>query len=89
MREALSDKAVTQLKDQWLGSFERWDHATLALAARHSMNRAGLIVAGGVAPALASLRAQKASDAEVSELLRFASSERYLQWRQRSVTSGF
>ncbi len=56
-------------------------------AARHSANRAGLVVCGGVAPALAALRAKKALEAEVLELIRFAASERYLQLRLLNLHS--
>jgi tetratricopeptide (TPR) repeat protein len=51
--------------------------------ARHTSNRAGLLVAGGVAPALAALRAKRDSEDEVAEMLRFAASDRYLSFRQR------
>jgi hypothetical protein len=40
-------------------------------------------VAGGVAPALAALRAQARLRGEVAEMLRFAASDRYLAFRQR------
>lgn len=57
------------------------DIDALAQAARHSVNRAGLVVAGGVAPALRGLEAKRASEGERIELLRFAASERYLRLR--------
>jgi Tfp pilus assembly protein PilF len=53
--------------------------------ARHSSNRAGLVVCGGVAPAVAALRAKKALDPEITELVKFAASERYLQLRGRQL----
>ena len=52
--------------------------------ARHSANRAGLVVCGAVSPALKALKAKHASEREVSELLRFASSEAYAKVRRRS-----
>jgi hypothetical protein len=59
-------------------SFER-----IAEAARHTANRAGLIVAGGVGPVVAALRAKRNADDELLELLEFAASERYLKLRAR------
>lgn len=59
------------------------DVARLAEGARHAANRAGLVVCGGVAPAVAALRAKKSLPTEMIELVRYASSERYLQLRSR------
>ncbi len=61
--------------------------ASLAEGARHSVNRAGLVVCGGVAPALAALREKKALPSEMIELVQFASSETYLQLRSSSVSA--
>jgi hypothetical protein len=58
-----------------------FDATALADAARHSANRAGLVVCGGVGPALAAMRSQKASEQDQVELVRFAASERYLPLR--------
>ena len=63
----------------------RLDLSVLAEGARHSANRAGLVVCGGIAPAIASLRAKKALPSEMTELIRFAASERYLQLRNRNL----
>ena len=63
----------------------RLDLASLTEGARHSANRAGLVVCGGIAPAIASLRAKRALPSEMMELVRFAASERYLQLRNRNV----
>ncbi|MBL8910098.1 MAG: hypothetical protein JNM17_05265 [Archangium sp.] len=63
----------------------RLDLTVLAEGARHSANRAGLVVCGGIAPAIASLRAKKALPSEMTELIRFAASERYLQLRNRNL----
>ena len=61
------------------------DLAALSEGARHSANRAGLVVCGGVAPAIASLRAKRALPSEMIELVRFAASERHLQLRNRRL----
>ncbi|MFO0594553.1 MAG: hypothetical protein U0228_04595 [Myxococcaceae bacterium] len=66
----------------------RLDLGALAEGARHSANRAGLVVCGGIAPAIASLRAKKALPSEMTELIRFAASERYLQLRNRNLPRG-
>ena len=59
----------------------------LSEGARHTANRAALLVAGGVAPVVSALRAKRDSEEELAELLRFAASERYLTFRsRRSVT---
>ena len=60
--------------------------AQLEEAARHSVNRAGLVVAGGLGPALRALRAKKALLSEQVALVRFASSERYFQLRTRTLS---
>lgn len=65
----------------------RLDLAQLMDGARHSSNRAGLVVCGGIAPAVASLRAKKALPSEMIELVRYAASERYLQLRNRVLPS--
>ena len=58
-----------------------FDAAALADAARHSANRAGLVACGGPGPAVAALRALKAGEPELIELVRFSASERYLPLR--------
>lgn len=63
------------------------DVGQLAEGARHTANRAGLVVCGGLGPALAALRAKQALQNEVTELVRFAASERYLQLRARYVSA--
>jgi hypothetical protein len=57
----------------------------LAEGARHASNRAGLVVCGSVVPAILALRAKKALETEVAELVRFAASERYLDLRTRKL----
>jgi tetratricopeptide (TPR) repeat protein len=51
--------------------------------ARHTANRAGLLVAGGVAPAVSALHAKRDSEDELAEVLRFAASDRYMVLRGR------
>ena len=84
-REAVPAKAWERLKQLVKSVGTRLDLATLTDGARHSANRAGLVVCGGIAPAIASLRAKKALPSEMMELVRFAASERYLQLRNRNV----
>ena len=67
----------TQLKALELGP--------LTEGARHSANRAGLVVCGGVAPAVEALRAKKALTSEMIELIRFAASDAYLEMRGRTL----
>lgn len=62
------------------------DLGVLAEGARDSANRAGMLVAGGIGPALTALRTLKASRREVLELLRFAASERWLSLRGGGAT---
>ena len=57
--------------------------ARLTEGARHTANRAGLLVAGGVAPAVTALRAKRESTEELIELLRFAASNKYLGLRAK------
>lgn len=84
-REAVPARAWDRLKHLVKSVGTRLDLAALTDGARHSANRAGLVVCGGIAPAIASLRAKKALPSEMMELVRFAASERYLQLRNRNV----
>ncbi|MGI5861229.1 MAG: hypothetical protein ACOX6T_04120 [Myxococcales bacterium] len=59
------------------------DVARLSEGARHTANRAGLLVAGGVAPAVTALRAKREATEELIELLRFAASNKYLALRSK------
>jgi hypothetical protein len=59
--------------------------ASLADGARHSANRAGLVVCGGIAPAIEALRAKKALTSEMVELVKFAASDAYLEMRGRTL----
>jgi hypothetical protein len=85
LREAVPARAWDRLKQLVKAVGTRLDLAMLTEGARHSANRAGLVVCGGIAPAIASLRAKKALPSETMELVRFAASERYLQLRNRNV----
>lgn len=83
IHEALPTKAIPRIRELLAGAGRKLQLSVLSEAARHSANRAGLVVAGGVAPALAALQAKKALESELVELIRFAASERYLQIRAR------
>ena len=85
LREAVPAKGWERLKQLVRAVGTRLDLAMLTDGARHSSNRAGLVVCGGIAPAVASLRAKKALPSEMTELVRFAASERYLQLRNRNL----
>lgn len=85
IREALPARSHERLKVLWPKVARTLDLGSLMEGARHSVNRAGLVVCGGIAPAIASLRAKKALPVEVTELVRFAASERYLQLRNRRL----
>jgi len=85
VREALPSKTVSRLKQLLPEVKEHLELESLVEGARHSANRAGLLVAGAVSPALAALRAKRALEPEVVELVRFAGSERYLKLRRRRL----
>ncbi|MBL9037577.1 MAG: hypothetical protein JNG84_03580, partial [Archangium sp.] len=87
VRDGLTPTAWQRLKTLVQTHGESLDVAALAEGARHSANRAGLVVCGAVAPVVTALRSKKALPAELIELIRFASSERYLQLRTRVVSS--
>ena len=84
LREMLPRKAMEGLRRLQEEVREVLDLELLAEGARHSANRAGLVVCGGVAPALAALRAREPEE-ELMELVRFSASERYLKLRQRRL----
>ncbi|XXF79486.1 hypothetical protein P2318_06955 [Myxococcaceae bacterium GXIMD 01537] len=81
LRDALPERSRERAATLLEPGMRQLDIPALAEAARHSANRAGLVVCGAVGPALAVLRARRAPEAEVVELVRFAASERYLQLR--------
>ncbi len=85
VRDGLPPKGWERLKQLNEKVGRSMNLAALAEGARHSANRAGLVVCGGVAPALAALRAKKALSSEMIELVRFAASERYLLLRSRKL----
>lgn len=85
MRDALPSTAWERVKALTSSVGSRLDVGQLAEGARHTANRAGLVVCGAVGPALAALKVKKALPPEVTELVRFAASERYLQLRGRYV----
>ncbi len=85
VRDGVAPKSWERLKQLNGKVGRKMNLATLSEAARHSANRAGLVVCGGVAPAVAALRAKKALASEMIELVRFAASERYLLLRSRKL----
>ncbi len=84
-REFLPEKSMDRMKQIIAAHKKELPLQMLAMGARHSVNRAGLVVSGGVGPVLTALRTKKAPTAEVTELVRFAASERYLQLRSRRL----
>jgi tetratricopeptide (TPR) repeat protein len=85
VRGGLPVKGMDRLKQLYERVGGNLNLGVLSEGARHSANRAGLVVCGGVAPALAALRAKKALASEMIELVRFAASDRYLQLRLRKL----
>lgn len=84
LREAIPREQQARARQLFQGWKESGGElGPLVEGARHSLNRAGLVVCGGVAPSLAALKAKKARPLEVAELVRFAASERYLRLRSR------
>lgn len=81
----LSPQVWARLKTLFHTQLPSFDLAPLAEGARHSANRAGLVVCGGIAPAVEALRAKRALQNEVVELVRFASSDAYLELRERAL----
>jgi tetratricopeptide (TPR) repeat protein len=57
------------------------DWERLISVARYTTNRAGLVAAGGVAPALQALQTKRAGKEELAELVRFAISDRHVRIR--------
>ncbi|MDX2011412.1 MAG: tetratricopeptide repeat protein [Myxococcaceae bacterium] len=85
VRDALTPRSIEKLKALWPKVAKSLDLGALMEGARHSVNRAGLVVCGGISPAIESLRVKRALPVEVTELVRFAASERYLQLRNRRL----
>jgi hypothetical protein len=78
-----TQKRLVELLEPLLASPPPWD--ALMLAARHTANRAGLVAAGGVAPALRALQAKRADPEELGELIKFAVSDRVVRMRSRRL----
>ncbi|HLL83652.1 MAG TPA: tetratricopeptide repeat protein, partial [Longimicrobium sp.] len=85
LRELLPKKGLDVVRQLHGEIRDEMDLALMSEGARHSANRAGLVVCGGVAPAITALRAKRAPEEELMELVRFAASERYLKLRQRRL----
>jgi tetratricopeptide (TPR) repeat protein len=81
VRDALHPKSHERARVLLESAQGDFDATALAEAARHSANRTGLVACGGPGPAVAALRALKSSEQELTELVRFAASERYLPLR--------
>ena len=85
VRDAIPQRIFDRVKQLYEKLGSRLEVGRLQEGARHSANRAGLVVCGGIAPALAALRAKKALESELLEVVRFAASERYLTLRGRRL----
>lgn len=85
VRDAIPQRLFDRVKELYEKNVRKLEVQKLQEGARHSANRAGLVVCGGVAPALAALRAKKALESELLEVIRFAASERYLGLRGRRL----
>ncbi len=85
IRQSLSTRGYDRLRTLHREVGATLEVSRLIEGARHSSNRAGLVVCGAVAPAIEALRAKKALPAEMAELIRFAGSDRYLQLRNRKL----
>lgn len=85
VRDAIPQRLFDRVKELYERNVRKLEVQKLQEGARHSANRAGLVVCGGIAPALAALRAKKALESELLEVVRFAASERYLTLRGRRL----
>ncbi len=85
VRDAIPQRLFDRVKQLYEKNARKIEVPKLQEGARHSANRAGLVVCGGIAPALAALRAKKALESELLEVIRFAASERYLGLRGRRL----
>jgi hypothetical protein len=81
VRDALHPRSHERARVLLESAQDDFDATALAEAARHSANRTGLVACGGPGPAVAALRALKSGEQELTELVRFAASERYLPLR--------
>jgi uncharacterized protein YgbK (DUF1537 family) len=81
VRDALHPKSHERARVLLEAAQGDFDATALAEAARHSANRTGLVACGGPGPAVAALRSLKSGEQELTELVRFAASERYLPLR--------
>lgn len=83
--EALPKKAYPRVVSLLESVGRSVDVDALADAARHSVNRAGLVVTGSLGPVLRALKAKGAPENELEEVVRFASSERFLGLKLRAL----
>lgn len=85
IRDALPAEARGRLNELLVQLGRRINIDALLDGARHSTNRAGLMVCGSLASALHALKAKKALKAELEELVRFAMSEDYFMLTSQRV----
>lgn len=85
IRDSMPAEARGRLNEWLVSRGRRIKVEALLDGARHSVNRAGLVVCGGLAPALHALKAKKALKTELEELVRFAMSEEYFALTARRV----
>lgn len=79
----LSARGRARLRELYAPVTSSLDLDTLAIAASQTLDRAGLVIAGAVEPALHALKRRRAAPSELVALMRFAASERYFQLRAR------
>lgn len=85
IRDALPAEARGRLNELLVSLGRKLKIDALLEGSRHSVNRAGLMVCGGLGPALHALKAKKALKSELEELVRFAMSDEYFALTARSV----
>ena len=83
VRSALTAEQWATVKELAPRMTGQLDVTQLWASSRHTVNRAGLVVSGGVAPAVVALKQKQAQAVEMGELIRFAASERYFELRER------
>jgi hypothetical protein len=83
LREGVPERSWGRLKALVQTAQPDFDFGPMGEAARHTVNRAGLVVCGSIAPVVDCLRTKKARPSEMTELIRFAASDTYFQLRHR------
>ena len=85
IRDGLPAEARGRLNELLVSLGRKLKLDALLEGSRHSVNRAGLVVCGGLGPALHALKAKKALKTELEELVRFAMSDEYFALTARIV----